>query len=161
MKRLVLAALLLASSVPTKAQSLLGGAGAAPSWGPNGNGTLKHEDDLQWLMFHDAKITADRAAGIYSARFSPLLLKMEGQHIAITGYVLSLESASASMHFVLTRRSAGCPFCPPNEPTEAIEVFSQRFIKTTQAPITVEGRLHFVTHSDQGLFFRIDDAKIW
>lgn len=163
MKRFAIAALLsvslpLAQSV--SAQSLWGGT-AEQKWGPNGNGTLKHEDDLQWLLFHDAKITADRAAGVYSANFSPLLMKMEGQHIAITGYVLPVDAMSASTHFVLTRRSAGCPFCPPNEPTEAIEVFSQKLIKATSAPITVEGRLHFVAHSEQGLFFRIDNAKIW
>ncbi|MGY2734628.1 DUF3299 domain-containing protein [Sphingomonas sp. UYP23] len=160
----ILALLLTAMAEPASGQSAaqtLFGSAANPKWGPNGNGTLKHEDDLQWLIFHDARITADRAAGIYSASFSPILLKMEGQRIAITGYILPVQASSASMHFVLTRRSAGCPFCPPNEPTEAIEVFSQKFIKTTQAPITVEGKLHFVSRSEQGLFFRIDGAKIW
>lgn len=140
-------------------QKLLGG--GPQQWGPNGNGTLKHADDLQWLVFHDAKITSDAAKGEYSASFSPLLLKMEGQHIAITGYILPVSTTTAATHFVLTRRSATCPFCPPNEPTEAIEVFSQKLLNYTAAPVTVEGKLHFVARSDQGLFYRIDDAKVW
>ena len=135
--------------------------GVAGKWGPNGNGTLKHEDDLQWLLFHNVRITADRAAGIYMASFDPLLLKMEGQSISITGYILPLEPIPASAHFVLTRRSPGCPYCPPNEPTEAIEIFSEGLVKATQAPITVQGKLHLVAHSDQGLFFRIDRARVW
>jgi hypothetical protein len=151
--------LLLALAQSASAQSIFGTAGG--QWGPNGNGTLQHEDDLQWVAFHDAKISADRAAGIYNASFGPLLARMDGQHIAITGYILPLASTQTSTHFVLTRRSAGCPFCPPNEPTEAIEVFSNAFVKTTPAPITVEGKLHLVAHSEQGLFFRIDEAKIW
>lgn len=150
--------LLLAQTAP--AQALFGDC-TVQKWGPNGNGTLKHEDDLQWVMFHDARITADQKAGIYTATFSPMLLKMDNQNLVITGYVLPLNPMSATTHFILTRRSPACPFCPPNEPTEAIEIFSQAFVKPTDAPITVEGRLHFVSHSEQGLFFRIDSAKVW
>jgi hypothetical protein len=134
---------------------------AVQKWGPNGNGTLLHEDDLQWVMLHDTRITADQKAGIYIAAFSPMLLKMENQNLVITGYVLPLSATSTTTHFILTRRSPACPFCPPNEPTEAIEIFSQTFVKPTDAPITVEGRLHFVSRSEQGLFFRIESAKIW
>ena len=149
--------LLIAQAVPAQSYSYA----STQNWGPNGNGTLDHKDDLQWLVFHDTRITADPAAGIYSARFGPFLQKMEGTTFIITGYMMALGATMATNHFVLTRRSPGCPFCPPNEPTEAIEVFSQTLIKPTQAPITVEGRLHFVANSQQGLFFRIDSAKTW
>lgn len=130
------------------------------TWGPNGNGTLVHEDDLRWVDFHDAQVTADRAAGRYTARFSSMLLKMDGQPLVITGYMLPVGTAMATTHFVLTRRSATCPFCPPNEPTEAMEVFSQKLVTTTQAPVTVQGKLHLVASSEQGLFFRLDEAKV-
>ena len=149
------------------AVALLAGGGApaaalpsTQTWGPNGNGTLKHQDDMRWLDFHDAQVAADRAAGHYTARFSAMLMKMDGHDLVITGYMLPVGTAIDTTHFVLTRRSATCPFCPPNEPTEAIEVFSQRFVRPTQAPITVQGRLHLVASSDQGLFFRIDAARI-
>ena len=134
--------------------------GSQPKWGPNGDGTLEHEDDLRWVMFHDAKITADEAKGEYSATFSPSLKKEDGVSWSITGYMLPIESTTKSAHFVLTRRSAGCPFCPPNEPTEAIEVFASAPVDYTQAPVTVEGTLHLVARSGQGLFFRIDKARV-
>ena len=131
------------------------------NWGPNGNGTLDHKDDQQWVGFHDAQVTADAKAGTYTARFGPLLQKMDGQPIAISGYMMPLGTMLESNHFILPRRSPGCPFCPPNEPMEAIEVFSSRFVKGTQLPITVEGRLRLVGNSERGLFLRIDAARIW
>ena len=65
-----------------------------------------------------------------------------------------------SNHFVITRRSATCPFCPPNEPTEAIEVFSRNFVQYTDRPVTVEGRFHLVANSEKGLFYRLDAATV-
>jgi hypothetical protein len=158
MKRFLTAlVMLLAFTGPALAQFYPGG---QPKWGPDGNGTLEHEDDLRWIFFHDAKITADEAKGVYTAIFPPLLKKEDGVRFSITGYMMPVEASSTSAHFVLTRRSAGCPFCPPNEPTEAIEIFATRPIDYTPSPITVEGTLHLVSQSAQGLFFRIDKATI-
>lgn len=134
--------------------------GGTPQWGPNGNGTLDHEDDLRWVFFHDARITADNAKGIYTATFSPSLKKEDGQTFSITGYMLPVETNTTSPHFVVTRRSAGCPFCPPNEPTEAIEVFATKPVRYTQSPVTIEGTLHLVARSEAGLFFRLDKATV-
>lgn len=131
-----------------------------PYYGPNGNGTLEHEDDLRWVTFHDAKIAADEARGEYRATFSPLLAKMDGRAFSITGYMMPVEPTTHAAHFLLTRRSAGCPFCPPNEPTEAIEVFALKPVDYVQAPVTVAGRLRLVAHSAGGLFFRLDHAKV-
>lgn len=129
-------------------------------YGPNGNGTLDHSDDLRWVSFHDAKIVADDARGIYKATFSPALARMEGRPLDITGYMLPVEPTTHSAHFILTRRSTGCPFCPPNEPTEAIEVFAAAPVDYTQAPVTLQGRLHLVGQSQTGLFYRLDQAKV-
>lgn len=159
MKRLKIAVLGVLSFTAALMPASLATA-STQNWGPNGNGTLRHQDDLQWVNFHDAQVTADRAAGIYTARFGVMLQKMEGQRIVIAGYMMPVGAAMSSPHFVLTRRSATCPFCPPNEPTEAIEVFSQTIVRSTQDPVTVEGRLHLVPNSEHGLFFGIDDARV-
>ncbi len=131
-----------------------------PFVGPNGNGTLVHEDDLRWLSFRDAKIAADDTKGEYRASFSPTLVRMDGHGFSITGYMLPIETSARAAHFILTRRSAGCPFCPPNEPTEAIEIFTSAPVDYTPAPLTVAGRLHLVPRSDTGLFYRLDHAKV-
>ena len=157
MRRLVVVALLMTPVGPASAQFYSGG---TPERGPNGNGTLDHEDDLRWVFFHDARIVADQAKGEYRATFSPALTKENGVRFGIAGYMLPVEATTRSRHFVLTRRSAGCPFCPPNEPTEAIEVFALKPIAYTQSPVTVTGTLRLVARSEQGLFFRLEGAKV-
>ena len=140
--------------------ALTGAMQLQPFYGPNGNGTLDHEDDLRWVLFHGAKIAADEKKGIYTATFSPSLAKMNGHSLSITGYMLPIETGTRVAHFILTRRSSGCPFCPPNEPTEAIEIFSAAPVDYTQAPVTIEGQLHLVARSELGLFYRLDHAKV-
>ncbi|WP_174280286.1 hypothetical protein [Sphingomonas bacterium] len=159
MKKLLLSLALAATALVPAGAPAQFYPGGDRSWGPNGNGTLDHEDDLRWIFFHDAKVTADEAKGVYRATFSPLLKKENGASFSITGYMLPVESSTTSPHFVLTRRSAGCPFCPPNEPTEAIEVFSSKPVAYTQSPITIEGTLQLVQESDKGLFFKLNGAK--
>lgn len=132
--------------------------GGTPKWGPNGNGTLDHKDDLRWVVMRDARIAADNAKGVYTAVFGKELSGMDGRPFTITGYMLPIEPTTHSAHFVITRRSTGCPFCPPNEPTEAIEVFAAKPVDYTQAPITLTGTLHLVRSSAEGLFYRLDQA---
>lgn len=139
---------------------LLSAAQQAPYYGPNGNGTLDHQDDRHWLLFHGAKIVADYAKGEYRATFGAELSRMDGRTLRITGYMLPIEPSTHSGHFILTRRSTGCPFCPPNEPTEAMEIFTTQAADYTQAPVTIEGRLKLVARSEAGLFYRIDQAKL-
>ena len=129
-------------------------------WGPNGNGTLDHQDDLRWTFFHGTEIKADEARGVYTAVFPRDLRAENGIRFSITGYMLPIETTTTSPHFVLTRRSTGCPFCPPNEPTEAIEIFATRAVPYVQLPVTVEGILRLVPSSAAGLFFKLENAKV-
>lgn len=137
---------------------LLLGATPVAQWGPNGNGTLDHADDRRWLIFAQASITADDARGVYVATFPPAIRRLNGARVTITGYMLPLEPSTLATHFVLTRRSTGCPFCPPNEPAEAIEIRAQRPLRYTQQPTSLSGRLRLVTQSATGLFYRLEAA---
>lgn len=76
------------------------------------------------------------------------------------GEAALLTGPSGAGKTILTRRSAGCPFCPPNEPTEAIQITTTMAVHYTQAPIMVEGKLHLVSHSKDGLFYRFDKARL-
>ena len=146
----------------------LGWAGVAPAqfypggtvkWGPLGNGRLDHADDRRWTILHDVRIRADDAKGVYIATFGRDMTDLEGRPFTITGYMLPVETGLDARHFVLTRRSTGCPFCPPNEPTEAIEVFAVTPLAYTHAPIAVKGRMHLVRTTAQGLFYRLDQVS--
>ena len=63
----------------------LTGMQAKPYYGPNGNGTLDHRDDVRWTVFHDAKIETDAAKGEYDATFGQALAQLDGKSFTIEG----------------------------------------------------------------------------
>lgn len=137
---------------------------AAQAFTPGGlaprPGYLDHDSDMRWRFFRETNVTADQAKGDYRAEFSPFLTRVDGTKFSISGFMLPLDANRQTRHFVLTRRNASCPFCPPNEPTEAIEVFSERPVTVSNSAIIVEGQLRLVGRSSQGLFFQLDRARL-
>ena len=115
-------------------------------------------NDPQWDVLNRTRIVADTAKGEYTATFPAALIARRGSVMKIAGFILPLETTSRSAHFMLVRRNTGCPFCPPNAPTEALEIFSKVPVRYTGEEIVVTGRLKLVASSDQGLFFQLTDA---
>ena len=116
-------------------------------------------NDPIWDRLNAARITADRDRGVYRASFPPELQRLNGAEVRIAGFVLPLEASSASRHFSLVRRNTGCPFCPPNAPTEAVEVFAQAPVRYTGDEVVVTGRFELVASSEDGLFYRLRQAS--
>jgi hypothetical protein len=116
-------------------------------------------NDPIWEVLNQTQVVANTASGQYNARFPRALTAMRDKSLTIRGFILPLEATSRSAHFMLVRRNTGCPFCPPNAPTEAVEVFAARPIDYTGEEIAVTGRLGLQPASDQGLFFRLDSAN--
>lgn len=117
-------------------------------------------NDPMWGLFNQAEITVDDKKGEYHAAFEPDLLHLEGTKLKITGFMMPLDPARRMLHFALVRRNSACPFCPPNSPTEAVEVFSNSLVAYTGEEIAVTGRLTLVSNSAQGMFYRLDDARV-
>ena len=116
-------------------------------------------NDPIWATFRQAKVGEDRARGRLTASFTPELAAHAGKPLTVSGFMTPLESSPRLRHFILTRRSTTCPFCPPNEPTEAVEVRLDAPIAFTSEEVTVTGRLALVAESDEGLFYRLDGAS--
>jgi len=74
--------------------------------------------------------------------------------------VLPLDGSDHTKHFLLTRRTPVCMFCPPGEPNEVVEVFSPRAIVWTDKLVTVTGPLSLINNGEKGMFFRISDAQV-
>ncbi|HZZ32798.1 MAG TPA: hypothetical protein VFE10_12495 [Phenylobacterium sp.] len=113
-----------------------------------------------WDLLAAPKVSADGKAGKMSAAFTDDLKRMNGKPIEIDGFILPLEPGREAVHFALTRRNAGCPFCPPSQPTEAAEVFLLRPVKVTGDLITISGRFVLNGSSEQGLFYLIEGATV-
>jgi hypothetical protein len=117
-------------------------------------------NDPIWDLLNKATVVSDMAKGEYSAKFPATLVALQSKPFRISGFITPLETSRASTHFLLVRRNTGCPFCPPNAPTEAIEVLSQTPIKYTGEEIALVGHFKLISSSAEGLFYRLDDAEI-
>ena len=115
-------------------------------------------NDPLWTLFNETRVTPDKARGVYLASFPAKLTADEGAPLRVVGFILPLEASPSSRHFMLVRRNTGCPFCPPNAPTEAVEVMAQAPVAYTGEEVRMSGRLRLVASSGDGLFFRLDEA---
>ena len=117
-------------------------------------------NDPEWSVLRQAQVGEDRAKGLLTAQFPPAVQALSGKPFRISGFISPLESSPDTRHFIVTRRSTTCPFCPPNEPTEAVEVKLDAPARFTDAEVIVTGRLSLTGSSDEGLFYTLSGAKL-
>ena len=117
-------------------------------------------NDPGWALLGKTLLSTDRAKGVVHASFPAEVSNLAGRPFRISGYMTPLETSARTRHFIITRRSTTCPFCPPNEPTEAVEVRLDTPTAFTDAEVAVTGRMDLVATSDQGLFFRLSAARM-
>jgi hypothetical protein len=115
-------------------------------------------NDPAWGVLAHATVTVDRAKGQLSADFGPEVKALAGKSFEVSGFITPLETDTQTRHFIVTRRSTTCPFCAPNEPTEAVEVQLTDRTPFTSEEVAVRGRLVLTRSSDEGLFYTLVDA---
>ena len=135
---------------------LCGAAAPTLTYNPN----HYQNDDPIWALFNQTQVKTDMKAGEYRASFPAALVARQAKRLKVAGFILPLEPTSQSAHFGLMRRNTACPFCPPNAPTEAVEVFAKAPVRYTGEEVSMEGDLKLVAASDQGLFFRLENAVV-
>jgi len=121
---------------------------------------LPQAHDAIWTKFAKCKIGYDNRTGIYSIAVTPDVKALAGHTLTASGWVLPLDGSDHTKHFLLTRRTPVCMFCPPGEPNEVVEVFSPRAIVWTDKLVTVTGPLSLINNGEKGMFFRISDAQV-
>ena len=122
--------------------------------------TLPKSNDLLWAKFVKCKIGYNDKTGIYSIAVTPEVKAMAGQTVTARGWVLPLDGSDHTRHFLLTRRTPVCMFCPPGEPNEVAEVFAPRAIVWTDKLVTVTGALSLINNGEKGMFFRINATSV-
>ena len=117
-------------------------------------------NDPEWAVLRQAKVGEDRARGLLTAEFPASIKALAGRPLRISGFMSPLETGADTRHFIVTRRSTTCPFCPPNAATEAVEVRLDRPVQRTDEEVVVVGRLSLVATSDEGLFYALGGASL-
>lgn len=116
--------------------------------------------DPVWAILRQTPIKADLARGVFTAAPPATVRALAGKEMDVTGFMLPLDPSPMFSHFLLTRNTPVCAFCPPGEPNEVIEVSLTQFVKPTSEPVTVHGRFALQDNGQAGLFFQLDKAEI-
>jgi hypothetical protein len=117
--------------------------------------TLPKSQSPVWGKFLQSKVSYNNRTGIYSIAATPDVKAMAGQSITVNGFVLPLDGSDHTSHFLLTRNTPVCMFCPPGEPNEVVEIVSPHPIAWTDKVVTVTGPLTLINNGEKGMFFKI------
>ena len=122
--------------------------------------TLPMSSNPLWQMLRKTKITVDEKKGYFNAAIPKEVKALSGKSITISGYMMPLESKDKFKHFLIAKRTPTCPFCPPGEPNEIIEVWSKKPLAYTEESITVKGIFELMNNRDMGVFFKLKEAEM-
>lgn len=111
-----------------------------------------------WNTLSKSTITYSTTAPHITAKLTPEIRAMNGKTVSVDGFMLPMDGAENSSHFLLSKRTPTCFFCPPGEPNEVLEVFSTKGIRYGDAMLHMQGRFELTNNTENGVFFVLKDA---
>lgn len=152
----LLASAALALASPASAQFRFG----QPTSERKVQATLPQSSAALWRTLITTQIRENTNAGTFSAVHPPAVRALANTNVQISGFMLPLDTTARSRHFLLSKATPTCFFCPPGAPNEIVEVFSATPIAITDKLIVVTGRFALINDPDKGLFFRVNNAQV-
>jgi len=122
--------------------------------------SLPQSHDTLWATLQHTVITEDTKQGIYTARHPADVKALVGKKLTIQGFMLPYTTDLQIRHFLLTRYTPVCFFCPPGAPNEVIDVKVEQPVKWEDKLYYVTGTFAIENDGEKGLFFRLDNAVI-
>ncbi len=113
-----------------------------------------------WTKLGKCRVDYDQRKGLYAIDLTPEIKALDGQTIDANGFILPLDGADKTKHFLLAKRTPVCQFCPPGEPNEVIEVKSKTALDWVDDLVTVKGKFTLVNDGEKGVFFLMEDAVL-
>lgn len=121
---------------------------------------LPQSQDAAWNDFIACKVKADSKNFTYSITYTPAIRALEGKTVSISGFMLPLEATEKFKHFLLSKRTPTCGFCPPGEPNEVFEVFAKKPVTWDEKLVVTTGTLKLTNQAEKGIFFQLKDAEV-
>jgi uncharacterized protein len=121
---------------------------------------LPISQDPIWSVLAKTKILIDEEQGLYDAEFPQAVKDLDGKQVSVTGFMLPLEASDTFHHFLLSKRTPTCPFCPPGEPNEIVDVWTDQPAEWDDGAVTVTGNFTLMRDREMGLFFKLSEATI-
>lgn len=142
-----------AAAAPVTAQVQEAGERSAQARLPQGKTAL-------WSTLRTTRIGMNEARGVFTATHSPAVKALVGKTITLAGFVMPLDAAARGNHFLLSKYTPVCAFCPPGEPNEVVEITTARPIAYTPKLVNVTGTFALENNGDNGLFFKMASATV-
>lgn len=121
--------------------------------------TLPMASGPLWQTLLQSKIHYSDKEPHITASLTPDIKALESRSVTVDGFMLPIGTDEYSKHFLLSKRTPTCPFCPPGEPNEVLDVYADPAVKATDDMLTMTGTFHLVNETDQGIFFVLKNAK--
>lgn len=113
-----------------------------------------------WGKLGKCRVDYDSRRGLYAIDLTPEVKALDQQTIEANGFIMPLDGADRTKHFLLSRRTPVCLFCPPGEPNEIIEVRSKVMLDWVDDPVTLKGKFKLVNDAEKGVFFLMEEAVL-
>jgi uncharacterized protein len=120
---------------------------------------LPKSKDPMWNVLAKTKTSLDKVKWHYSAEHPEEIKALVGKEVTISGFMLPLEATEKFKHFIISKRTPTCGFCPPGEPNEIVEVFMTDPVSWDEDTIKVKGTFELVNNAQLGLFFKLSNAQ--
>lgn len=121
--------------------------------------TLPQSGAALWRTLVTTQIRENTNAGTFSAVHPPAVRALVNTNVQISGFMLPLDTTTRSRHFLLSKATPTCFFCPPGAPNEVIEVYATTPIPITDKLVVVTGRFALINDQEKGMFFRVNNAQ--
>lgn len=122
--------------------------------------SLPRAQDALWRTLATTHIGEDAHRGTFTATHPPEVQALVGRELSLSGFIMPLETTTQFRHFLLTRYTPVCSFCPPGAPNEVVEVWSDAPISQSYDLMRVSGRFGLTNDGEMGLFFRLRNAEV-
>ncbi|WP_375397159.1 DUF3299 domain-containing protein [uncultured Sphingomonas sp.] len=113
-----------------------------------------------WGVLRTTRINVDEARGIFTASHPAAVKALVGKRVTLAGFVMPLDSATRGTHFLLSKYTPVCAFCPPGEPNEVVEVHTVRPLVFNAKLVNVTGTFGLENNGENGLFFQMASATV-
>lgn len=121
---------------------------------------LPQANDPLWVKFAKCTLSYNEDTGIYRIRMTPEVRALNGKTVTIRGFVMPMDGSDRTRHFLLTRNTPVCMYCPPGQPNEVVEVRSSRTIAWTDKIVSVTGKLNLVNDEERAIFFKMENVEV-
>jgi hypothetical protein len=111
-----------------------------------------------WDEFAKCRFIRDEIKNLTMIGYTPEVRKLHNKEIEISGFMVPLEPGKKLKHLLLNKLNPTCAFCPPNKPSEIMEVYTSTPVDWDENLAIFSGRLELVNDGRKRIFFVLKNA---